>query len=86
MTGTVVSCVKKNSSFRLVLKDVNVDGKEEKGLLNAYIPHSYTDGIYIADIVVIQGELRTETEYYEEYFRASAINDGLRFSMDGVTA
>ena len=86
VTGTVASCVKKNSSFRVVLKDVNVDGKEEKGLLNAYIPHSYTDGIYIADIVVIQGELRTETEYYEEYFRASAINDGLRFSMDGVTA
>ena len=85
VTGTVVSYVDQGGSYRLVLKDINVDGKEEKGRLNAYLPSSYVESVHIADIVVIQGVVQTDTEYYKDSFRASAINDKQRFFMQDVT-
>ena len=86
VTGTVVSRVEREEYFQIVLKDVSVDGKEEKGLLNAYLPASYADNLHIADIVVARGSVQTNVAYNEEYFRANAINDGKRYVMRNVTA
>ena len=38
VTGTVVSYTENNSSYKLILKDISVDGEEEKGRLTAYLP------------------------------------------------
>ena len=85
VTGTVVSRVEREGYFQLVLKDVSIDGNEEKGLLNAYLPASYADKLRIADIVVARGTLQTNTTYSKEYFRPNAINDGKRYSMKEIT-
>ena len=85
VTGTVVSRVEREGYFQLVLKDVSIDGNEEKGLLNAYLPASYADKLHIADIVVARGTLQTNTTYSKEYFRPNAINDGTRYSMKEIT-
>ena len=86
VTGTVVSRVEKEDYIQVVLKDVSVDGNDEKGLLNAYLPTSCIDEVRVADIVVVRGNVTTEVEYYEDYFRANAINDGNRFSMRKITS
>ena len=85
VTGTVVSRVEKEGYVQIVLKDVSVDGKEEKGLLNAYLPTSYADNLRIADVVVAKGTVQTNVAYSKEYFRANAINDGQRFSMKQIS-
>ena len=87
VTGTVTSYTKQGESFRLVLTDITVDGKEENGLLNAYLPTSYTQSVRIADEVALMGRVRTRTEYLtQNYFRANDINDGVRFLADNLSA
>lgn len=82
VTGTVVSYTENNSSYKLILKDVSVDGEEEKGRLTAYLPTSYAKNVAVSDIVVIEGKVRTNTADFNAY----AINDGLRFSLHNATA
>lgn len=86
VTGTVVSYVDSGEYFRLTLGDIHVDGEEENGLLNAYLPYSYAKDVRIADVVLIQGKVRTDTSYFDEHLRSSAINDEVRFSLQGATA
>ena len=86
VTGTVVSYVENGSSVTVVLKDVNVDGNEEEGRLKAYLPSSYAGETRIADVVVIEGRVRTDTTYLKDYFKASAVNAKATYPMDNVTA
>ena len=69
VTGTVVSCVKKNSSFRVVLKDVNVDGKEEKGLLNADLAAAYANGTITYNVSNTNGYKYNGIVGYNAYFK-----------------
>ena len=87
VTGTVASYVESMDGIRLVLTDVSVDGIEEKEKLNAYLLPSNAKNVRIADVVVITGKLRTDTEYFSgERFKASAINDKMRFFLSDATS
>jgi competence protein ComEC len=87
VTGTVVSYVDEELSLRLVLTDVSIDGVEEEGILNAYLPYSNTKNMHIADVVVITGRVRTDTKYFnDERFKGNAINDKVRFVLSDATS
>ena len=86
VVGTVVSYVDNEGSFKVVLKDISIDEKEEKGTLNAYLPTSYVENIHIADIVLVCGKVQTDTAYSKGEFNAYAIDDTVRFTLSGVTS
>ena len=89
VTGTVVkkSCGKQVAL--VVLEDIRIDGIEEEGRLNAYLPTSFFDDIQIADLLLIEGKVKTSTEYFGKYgFDASRIGDRVRYTLssaDGYT-
>ena len=83
VTGTVVERQLSGENAKLVLDRVYIDGKEEKGVLNAYLPASFCKKVRIADKVVVEGYVRTKTEYFGGYgFRANDIDEGVQFTLD----
>lgn len=86
VTGTVINCAEGDTSVKVYLRDISVDGEEEKGVLIAYLPASSAKNIRVADILVIEGTVRTKTDYLNGSFPVYSINDGVRFSASQVTA
>lgn len=87
VTGTVVKKSLGDQSVLLVLDDLTFDGEEVDGQLNAYLPTSYFEKLRIADVLVLEGSVKTNTDYFGDYgFQASRIGDKVRYtisSMDG---
>lgn len=67
---------------RVVLDELSVDGKDEEGKLNAYLPLSFYKDVELCDEVLLYGTLTTETGFFDEYgFRSYAIGENLRYEM-----
>ena len=59
VTGTVVSETQTAYGYKLVLGDLQIDGKAEKGQLTAYLPLSFQENVSQGNRVLLQGELTT---------------------------
>ena len=85
VTGTVVKKSQGKQSVLVVLEDVAFDGKEEKGRLNAYLPTSFFDEIQIADVLLMEGSVKTSTKYFGKYgFEANRIGEEVRYTLSSV--
>ena len=59
IAGKVVSENKTAYGYKLVLGDLQIDGKEEKGRLIAYLPLSFKENVAQGNRVLLQGKLTT---------------------------
>ena len=85
VTGTVVEKFKGEQSVLVVLEDITIDGKGEEGKLNAYLPTSFFEEIQIADVLLIEGYVKTDTDYFGKYgFEASKIDEGVRYILSSA--
>ena len=85
VSGTVVEKTEYDYSVKLVLQDIYIGKNKEKGRLNAYLPLSFAENIHIADEVLLQGYVKTETAYFNDYgFRETDIGAGVRFVLENV--
>jgi ComEC/Rec2-related protein len=85
VTGTVVKTSKGKQSVLVVLEGITIDGKEEEGQLNAYLPASFFDELQIADVLLIEGRVKTATDYFGKYgFEATKIGDNIRYTLSAV--
>lgn len=85
VTGTVVEKFKGEQSVLVVLEDITIDGKGEKGKLNAYLPTSFFEEIQIADVLLIEGYVKTNTDYFDKYgFAANKIDEGVRYILSSA--
>lgn len=85
VAGRVVEKEKISYGIRVYLTDVNVDGNRVDGKLVAYLPYGYYDELQLSDEVLLQGEITTDTAYFDEYgFRASAIRENTVYTITSV--
>lgn len=86
VVGRVVEKKSYGETTKFVLDDLYIDGNTEKGKLVAYLPTSLCEGVALSDEVLIEGGVRTDTEYFNDYgFRAKDIGDGVRSVMNGTS-
>ncbi len=85
VTGTVVKKSHGKQYAYVVLENVSFDGKEEKGRLNAYLPAAFFDEVQIADVLVVEGSVKTSKRYFGEYgFEANRIGDNVRYTLSSA--
>ncbi len=85
ITGTVVKKSQGEQYTYVVLEDVTFDGKEEKGRLNAYLPAAFFDEVQIADVLLVEGKVKTSTRYFGEYgFESNRIGDNVRYTLSSA--
>ncbi len=78
--GRVESRAESESSVKLLLGDLYVDGRKTDGTLVAYFPLS--EKAQLADIVVAQGEIKTNVELLQAgALRCRAIFEGRRYRL-----
>lgn len=75
VTGTIVSENETAYGYKLVLSDLKIDGKAEKGRLIAYLPLSFKGNVAQGNRVLLQGELTTN-----EAFSLQGVIDWYNFS------
>lgn len=86
VVGRVVEIKDYGVNTGFVLTDLYIDGKAEKGKLVAYLPTAICEDVTLSDEVVIEGRVRTDVEYFNDYgFRANDIGEGVRFKMNGTS-
>lgn len=87
VVGTVVDKVEYGGQTMLVLDELYINGRSEKGLLKAYFPVDVCEDVRLCDEVVAKGWVKTQTELTGSYgFRADAVVDDVRFSLkNGVS-
>ncbi len=82
VVGTVVSRSKNEEKTRVTLQDIYIDEKRVEGMLDAYLPHSFSLDIQIADKVVLCGRITTDMHLFNEFgFRSSAIRDNRCYQL-----
>ena len=59
VTGTIVSESETAYGYKLVLGDLKIDGKAEKGRLIAYLPMSFDENLAQGNRILLRGELMT---------------------------
>ena len=85
VSGTVVEKSEYDYSVKVVLQDVYIGQNKEKGRLIAYLPLSFGEKTAIADEILLQGYVTTETDYFNKYgFRAKDIGENTRFLLEDV--
>ena len=85
VTGTVVKKSKGQQAALVVLEDVTFDGEEVEGRLNAYLPTSFFGEIQIADVLLIEGKVKTITDLSKQNdFNAYKIGDSIRYSVSSA--
>ncbi len=89
--GTVENKRTEKSSVRVVLQDIFIQETREEGKLVAYLPLTYAKQIQVADRVVLQGYIATDTETVEKAsFSAWRLREKIRYTMycgeESVTA
>ncbi len=82
VVGEVKQTSESTYSFCIVLRDVTVDGKAEKGNLIAYLPLAFCQSVRVGDTVVLNGNVTTQADIVGEYgLNAYAIGDKINLSM-----
>ena len=85
VVGTVVEKAEYDYSVKLVLQDVFIGKNAEKGKLVAYMPLSFGENIAVSDEILLHGNVRTETGYFNDYgFRAEDIGNNVQFLVEDV--
>ena len=83
ITGEVVEKSEYDYSVKVVLRNVYIGENRAKGQLIAYMPLPFGENIGIADEILLQGEVRTETEFFNDYgFRYKDIGESTRFILE----
>ncbi len=67
VTGTVESRKETDGSVKLLLRDITVGSERVKGKLITYLPVEEAGKIKVADKILLQGEIVTDTDYYKGY-------------------
>ena len=79
--GTVIEKEKSKYDTRLLLDDIFIDEKEQNKKLNAYLPLSFYKNIALGDEIIIVGNLRTNTELFDEYgFASYQVGENIAYS------
>ncbi len=82
VTGTVVSENETAYGRKLVLGDISIDGKEEKGRLIAYLPISFDKDVSQGNRVLIKGEIsKNETFSPQGDIDWQYVTDELRYTL-----
>lgn len=80
--GRVESIEEKGALTLLTISNLSIGGKEEKGLLIAYLPDYQCEEVRRLDEVLLRGELQTRTEYFNDgFFRAYEIEKSVRYFL-----
>ena len=86
VTGTVVSETQTAYGYKLVLGDLQIDGKAEKGQLTAYLPLSFQENVSQGNRVLLQGELTTnEALSLQGEINWYHFSDELRYTLQAKT-
>lgn len=80
VTGTIVSENETAYGYKLVLSDLKIDGKAEKGRLIAYLPLSFDKNVAQGNRVLLRGKLTTNEAIEWHYF-----SDELRYTLQAKT-
>ncbi len=86
VTGTVVLESETGYGRKLVLGDIRIDGKEEKGRLIAYLPLSFDKDVSQGNRVLIKGEI-TKNEMFSSEGEMDwyTVSGELRYTLQGET-
>ena len=78
--GKVVDRTETADLFSITLDGVNIDGKQEKGRLVAYLPASFAETVSLSDEVLLRGKVRSDYRLFSDgKFRSYAIENNIRF-------
>lgn len=84
--GEICSVTKTQWGCEVLLQDLTIGSREEKGKLVAYLPASFAEELQPANVIVVEGKVRTQTEFFNEYgFRANAMESDIRYVMRAET-
>ncbi len=82
VVGRVTEISESEYAYCVVVRNISVDGKQEKGRLIAYLPAVFCQSVRVGDTVVLSGKLTTQAELMGEYgINAYAIGDKINLSM-----
>lgn len=82
VTGRVVEKTDHDGLCSVILADVKIGENTEDKKLNAYLPASFYENLRLSDKILLQGEVYTDTAYFDRYgFRATDIKEGICFFM-----
>ncbi len=80
--GTVENRKHYGDYTRVVLRDLQIGGKETEGRLNAYLPIVYGERMQLGDRITTEGTVTLDTETYNEYgFRSGHIRSKTRYRL-----
>lgn len=80
--GRVLERRENDYGIVVLLDRIRIDGKEENGKLVAYLPASFSENITLSDCLVLEGEVKTDTQLFNDYgFYTEKLNDDRRFKM-----
>lgn len=65
--GKVVRTSDGEYAYCIVLRDVMVDGNQEKGRVIAYLPTAFRQSVRVGDTVVLDGKLTTQSQIIDMY-------------------
>lgn len=85
VVGRVVEKAEYDTSVRVLLDDVYIDGERVQGKLNAYLPRTFDIKIQLSDNLLLVAAIEKNTAPFGEYgFRASEISNNVRYFARGV--
>ncbi len=86
VAGKIVSESETAYGYKLVLGDLQIDGKAEKGRLIAYLPVSFTENVAQGNRVLLQGELTTNEAFFlQGEINWYTVSDELRYTLQAKT-
>ena len=86
VTGSVVSESESVYGHRLVLTDIQIDGKAEDGRLIAYLPLSFEETVLQDNRVLLQGRLtKNQAVSAQGEINWYYVSDGLRYTLQAET-
>lgn len=86
LTGTVEEIVEIEDWNIVTFKDISINGNSEDGRLIAYLPTSFSQKAQISDVLILQGNIQTRIEYFDEFgFCAQEIADKQRYALFGAS-
>ncbi len=81
--GRVIYKEKDRYGYIVTLDKLYVEGEETAGVMQAYMPYAYYTTIELADTLLMEGNVRTNTRLFGEYgFRAYAVEEDIRYTMN----
>ncbi len=84
VSGRVIDRIEKEDKCVLTLDSIYVDGQQTDGKISVYLPAEYFSQTALADEILVEGVVRTQTQLLGEYgFRGYAVEEDIRYTMQG---